>query len=88
MNRCDSCGNTYDKSFNVVMDEKTYTFDSFECAIHKLAPSCEHCGCRILGHGTESSGDIFCCAHCAKQKGFEGAVDRDPADAGAQPSSG
>ena len=75
MNKCDSCGNTYDKAFQVTMAGTTYTFDSFECAVHKLAPTCAHCGCRILGHGIEGHREIFCCAHCAKHAGVEGAVD-------------
>src|SRR5438034_1071911 len=45
----------------------TRTFDSFECAIHAVAaPACEHCGCRIIGHGVEADGRMFCCANCAK----------------------
>ncbi len=51
-------------------------FDSFECAIHALAPRCAHCGCAIIGHGVEAQGAIFCCAHCAVQRGVEGLVDR------------
>ena len=47
------------------MNGKVYTFDSFECAIHKLAPECAHCGCKIVGPGSESKGKYFCCAHCA-----------------------
>jgi hypothetical protein len=76
MMKCDSCGNTYDKTFQVTMAGASYTFDSFECAIHKLALSCAHCGCRILGHGIESKGEFFCCAHCSKKEGVKGAVDR------------
>jgi len=76
MTPCDSCGNSYDKSFEVKMFGQTYTFDSFECAIHKLAPACEHCGCRIVGHGVEVEGKLFCCAHCSAQSGARGAVDR------------
>lgn len=76
MKKCDSCGNTYDKSFQVTMAGTSYTFDSFECAIHKLAPACAHCGCRILGHGIEANGEFFCCAHCSKKEGVQGAVDR------------
>lgn len=76
MKKCDTCGNTYDKSFEISMAGRTYTFDSFECAIHQLAPSCQHCGCRILGHGVEAGGDFFCCAHCAKGMGVDAAVDR------------
>lgn len=33
----------------------THVFDSFECAIHRLAPVCEHCGCKIIGHGLQAS---------------------------------
>ena len=39
MAKCDGCGNDYDKSFQVVARGKTHTFDSFECAIHTLAPT-------------------------------------------------
>ena len=76
MARCDVCGNNYDKSFTVTMAGRTYTFDAFECAIQKLAPSCSHCGCRIIGHGVEASGVFYCCAHCAHQAGVRGVDDR------------
>ena len=55
MARCDQCGNDYDKAFQISMAGRTMTFASFECAIQKLAPSCEHCGCRIIGHGVEAA---------------------------------
>lgn len=75
--RCDLCGNDYDKTFQLIgADGVTRTFDSFECAIHAVAPTCEHCGCRIVGHGTESEGSMFCCAHCAGERGVSGARDR------------
>jgi hypothetical protein len=51
-------------------------FDSFECAIHALAPSCAHCACSVLGHGIEADGAFYCCAHCAKASGVEGLKDR------------
>ena len=51
MARCETCGNDYDKAFQVSMNGTTHTFDSFECAIHALAPTCENCGIRIVGHG-------------------------------------
>ena len=76
MKPCDVCGNTYDKSFEVRMNGSAYTFDAFECAIQRLAPTCGHCGCRIVGHGIESDGEMFCCAHCSKEAGVKGAVDR------------
>ena len=63
---CDTCGNDYDKTFNVTKAGKTMTFCSFECAITAMAPVCAHCGCRVIGHGVEAeSGNIYCCAHCA-----------------------
>ena len=73
MAKCETCGNDYDKAFEVILAGKSHTFDSFECAIHRLAPICPHCGCRIVGHGVEKQGEIFCCAHCACK---EGAADR------------
>ncbi len=78
MARCDTCGNDYDKSFEVTTHGgKTYTFDSFECAIEKVAPRCRHCGCQIIGHGAEAGGAMFCCAHCANEMGAETVRDRD-----------
>ena len=76
MPRCDTCGNDYDKAFQVTMNGRTHTFDSFECAIHKLAPTCKHCGCRIIGHGHEASGEMYCCAHCATHEGVTSLKDR------------
>ena len=40
---CEVCGNDYDKAFQVTMEGHTHTFDSFECAIHRLTPICAHC---------------------------------------------
>lgn len=77
MGKCDNCGNEYDKSFTMsALDGKTYTFDSFECAIHTLAPLCAHCGVRIIGHGLEQNGKMFCCNHCAKGEGVSELRDR------------
>lgn len=83
---CDHCGNDYDKAFTVTRGEQSHTFDSFECAIHMLAPHCAHCHCTIIGHGVEASGTFFCCVHCAEQHGVTGLADRKrgtPARAGA-----
>ena len=76
MARCDHCDNDYHLSFEVrTADGEIHTFDSFECAIHMLAPTCEHCGCRIIGHGIESDKVFFCCASCARKAGVSSAVD-------------
>ncbi|RPI12884.1 MAG: hypothetical protein EHM58_19535 [Ignavibacteriae bacterium] len=76
MGKCETCGNEYDKSFEVIFQGKTHTYDSFECAIHALAPKCAHCGCMIIGHGVEAKGKYFCCANCAHMQGVEGLDDR------------
>jgi hypothetical protein len=75
MGTCVVCGNSYANSFEVVFGGELFTFDSFECAIHRLAPVCAHCGCRIVGHGIEAEAALFCCAHCARLAGVTGAVD-------------
>jgi hypothetical protein len=76
MPKCEVCGNDYHRAFDVVTPGGRHTFDSFECAIHKLAPACGQCGVRIAGHGIEGSGgSIYCCAHCAREAGESGAVD-------------
>jgi Rieske Fe-S protein len=67
--QCETCGNQYDKAFQVVMANETHVFDSFECAIEALAPRCTHCGCRVIGHGVEQEGEIFCCSNCASVMG-------------------
>jgi hypothetical protein len=54
-------------------------FDSFECAIHALAPTCEYCGVKVIGHGVEANGSFYCYAHCASMAGATGVQDRDEA---------
>jgi len=76
MATCAVCGNDYDKAFTVTLQGKTQTFDSFECAIHALAPRCNHCGCAIIGHGAEHDGTMYCCAHCGRLAGVKGLDDR------------
>lgn len=66
MPKCETCGNDYPKAFTVTVAGKSHVFDSFECAIHLLAPQCSHCQCRIIGHGVEVDGKMFCCMHCAQ----------------------
>jgi hypothetical protein len=79
MAACEVCGNDYAGAFEVRMDGHTHVFDSFECAVHRLAPSCEHCGCRVIGHGVQSGELIFCCAACATAEGAKGLRDHVPA---------
>jgi hypothetical protein len=76
MAQCEVCGNEYDKTMEITRAGETHVFDSFECAIHAIAPVCDHCGCKIIGHGIEAGDRMFCCAHCAERSGVEGARDR------------
>jgi Rieske Fe-S protein len=69
MAKCEVCGNDYYLSFEVVT-----------AGIHKLAPTCTHCGCRVIGHGVEADQAIYCCAHCAQAAGESGAVDNVASD--------
>ncbi len=73
---CECCGNEYDKPLEIVRNGISHYFDSFECAIQVLAPKCARCDCRIIGHGMEAGGQIFCCAHCASHAGVESLKDR------------
>ncbi|MEU1686342.1 Prokaryotic metallothionein [Micromonospora sp. NPDC005707] len=86
MATCEVCGNDYWMAFEVrTVNGATHTFDSFECAIQKMAPICEHCQTKIVGHGVEVSGRFFCCAHCARAvEGTQGAEVRDAV--GARPA--
>jgi hypothetical protein len=77
MATCEVCGNEYDKTMEIsVAGGETHVFDSFECAIHAIAPRCAHCGCTIIGHGLEAGGAMYCCAHCARHSGHDELADR------------
>jgi hypothetical protein len=66
--QCEVCHNADDRTFEVVMNATRHTFDTFQCAIDALAPTCETCGSRIVGHGVNDNHHLYCCAHCALLK--------------------
>ena len=75
MARCETCGNDYDKSFQVSMNGSTHTFDSFECAIHALAPTCENCGIRIARSRARKGGrHLFLLRALRRDAGRDGCV--------------
>jgi len=77
MTRCEVCGNDYALAFTVeTRDGARHVFDSFACAIHRMAPICEHCRVQIIGQGVEADGHWFCGAHCARAEGKVGIVDK------------
>lgn len=70
MAACTVCGNHSDTSFEIKVAGKAYVFDSFECAAQALsssAPTCSHCGCRVIGQGLRAHGVRYCGSHCATQ---------------------
>ncbi|MBU3864917.1 hypothetical protein KN815_12770 [Streptomyces sp. 4503] len=75
MARCEVCGNDYRMTFEVHAQGNVHVFDCFQCAIHRMAPTCEHCNAPIIGQGVEADGQFFCCAHCARAEGKVGIVD-------------
>jgi hypothetical protein len=75
MAKCETCGNEYEQAMEISVRGETHVFDSFECAIHAIAPRCAHCGCAIVGHGHQAGGSMYCCAHCARESGVTGVAD-------------
>jgi hypothetical protein len=53
------------RPITVAMRGQAHDFDAFECALHALAPTCSHCGIRVLGRGTS----VYCCASPARHAG-------------------
>jgi hypothetical protein len=41
-----------------------------------MAPVCEHCGCKVIGHGVRAGGRFFFCVHCAQSAGATDLRDR------------
>jgi len=36
--KCEVCGNDYDRPLQITLEGADHVFDSFECAVDKLAP--------------------------------------------------
>lgn len=77
MPTCSTCGNDYAQTFHVqTYKGEEFDFDSIECAAAKVAPTCGHCGCTVLGHGVQADDStVFCCANCARHMDVEGVKD-------------
>ena len=76
MGICSLCGNDYDKSFEVTLGGKSYTFDSF--GIRHPSPGPGLRPLRLPDHRArnEVDGRFFCCVHCAETDGVAGLKDR------------
>ncbi len=66
MARCQVCGNPEGDTFEIIQGGKSHIFDSFECAIQALAPKCNYCGVKIIGHGLFEKNLLYCSAYCAR----------------------
>jgi hypothetical protein len=75
MAKCEVCGNEYYLAFEVITAGNRHVFDSFECAIHKLAPVCANCGVKVVGHGVDANQDFYCSASCARTAGARDVTD-------------
>ena len=43
MATCEVRGIDYDKAMEITLGGESHVFDSFECAIHAIAPRCAQC---------------------------------------------
>ncbi|MGE5463270.1 MAG: hypothetical protein ACM3PS_07940 [Syntrophothermus sp.] len=62
---CEVCGKNQDRCFEVHLGGEKHVFDSFECAMRGLMPTCSQCGCLILGAGVLAEGRLYCSHSCA-----------------------
>lgn len=67
MSVCDGCGNRSERMFTVqTHDDRVFLFDSVQCAVPILAPTCAGCLCAILGQPVEVGSITYCSAGCAE----------------------
>ncbi len=76
MARCEVCGNDYGMSFEVHAQGAVHVFDCFACAIHRMAPICEHRRVQIIGQGVEADGHWYCERALRPGRGRAGIVDK------------
>jgi hypothetical protein len=62
---CEVCGKSSDRCFEVHLGGERHVFDSFECAIHGLMPTCPLCGSMVLGSGVQVGNKLYCSYACA-----------------------
>jgi hypothetical protein len=74
MAKSETCGNDYDKAFQVTMNGTAHTFDSFECAIHALAPTCANCRIHIVATGSKKKAPFFAASIAPRSKAWPGCV--------------
>lgn len=65
MPACATCGFDTNEPLSIRYHAISAEYCCFECAITPLAPICQHCRCKVIGHGAYGpKGEIFCCHYC------------------------
>jgi hypothetical protein len=54
--------------FEVYLGSEKHIFDSFECAMSAMLPTCSYCRCQIIGEGVQMGSAIFCSYACANEQ--------------------
>lgn len=81
MTTCATCGQEVSRSFQISTHGDGMVFDTFACAIQRLAPQCPTCGCSIIGHGFQGRDALYCSYGCADEaRRLDHSVDRASAD--------
>ena len=62
---CEVCGKDGEGCFEVLLGGERHIFDSFECAMRGMLPTCSFCGCRIIGEGVHADNVFYCSYLCA-----------------------
>jgi len=75
MATCATCGREVGCAFQITIRGETLVFDSFECAIDRLAPHCPNCGSAITGHGYRAGSELFCGFRCREEARLDRRVD-------------
>ena len=62
---CEVCGKVQERCFEVHLGGERHVFDSFECAILALMPTCSSCGSLLLSPGIQFENRLYCSYACA-----------------------
>jgi hypothetical protein len=64
---CEVCGKN-SECFEVYLGSVKHIFDSFECAMSAMLPTCAYCRCQIIGEVIQLGNAIFCSYGCANEQ--------------------
>ena len=76
MASCEVCGNEYDRTMEIIVGGERHVFDSFECAIHAIAPRWSTVSAASSATASSPAMPLYCGAHCAHESGVAAARHR------------